>query len=187
MVKSYKHAGRDLCHSGLLEVRLRRPRRRRVIRRVLLYVNVIEFGPDVYGITRGARYYFGKSAPRLTPIEGAFLATIKPKPNAGPKLARKGRFKGWWHHRLIEVMGWLEEGGYITPLERARAFPYYPRFRGPVLSRRTEARRARKESARRLQLPTPPVNAVASRAPGTDSPRSASERLAAFVTKLRVP
>jgi hypothetical protein len=157
-----------------------------------LYVNVIEFGPDVYGITRGARYYFGKSAPRLTPIEGAFLATIKPKPNAGPKLARRGRFKGWWHHRLIEVMGWLEEGGYITPLERARAFPYYPRFRGPVLSRRTEARRAGKESARRLQLPTPPVDAVASRAPGTDSPgpdspRSASERLAAFVGKLRVP
>ena len=101
-----------------------------------LYVNVIEFGPDIYGISKGARFYFSKSPTRLKPIEGAFLATIKPKPVAGPKLARRGRFKGWWHHRLIEVMGWLEEGGYISPLERARAFPYYPQFRGPVLSSR---------------------------------------------------
>jgi len=104
-------------------------------RRILeLYVNVIEFGPDVYGIGRAAHYYFDSSVPELTPVEGAFLATIKPKPSAGPRLARQGRFRGWWHYRVIEVMGWLEEGGFISPIERARAFPFYPTFRGQVLT-----------------------------------------------------
>jgi len=104
-------------------------------RRILeLYVNVIEFGPDVYGLTSAARYYFSTSVPELTPVEGAFLATIKPKPSAGPGLARQGRFRGWWHYRVIEVMEWLEQGGFITPMQRARAFPYYPTFRGPVLT-----------------------------------------------------
>jgi len=100
-----------------------------------LYVNVIEFGPDVYGLRQAARYYFDKPVERLTPVEGAFLATIKPKPSAGPRLARQGRFRGWWHYRVIEVMGWLEDGGFITPLQRAESFPFYPTFRGRVLGR----------------------------------------------------
>ena len=118
-------------------------------RRLLeLYVNVIEFGPEIYGISSASRFYFDSQPSQLTPIEGAFIASIKPKPSEGPRLARRKRFKGWWHHRLIEVMGWLEEGGYITPLERARAFPYYPRFRGPVLSASARPKAATGKTAR---------------------------------------
>jgi monofunctional biosynthetic peptidoglycan transglycosylase len=48
-----------------------------------LYLNAVELGPMVYGIGHGARYYFGKPAPALTPRECAFLAAMLP----GPRLA----------------------------------------------------------------------------------------------------
>ncbi|MEO8840768.1 MAG: transglycosylase domain-containing protein [Kofleriaceae bacterium] len=45
-----------------------------------IYLNVIEFGPDLYGIGPAARYYFGKSPKDLTPVEAAFFSTILPNP-----------------------------------------------------------------------------------------------------------
>jgi hypothetical protein len=45
-----------------------------------IYLNVIEFGPDLYGIGPAARYYFGKSPKELNPVEAAFFSTILPNP-----------------------------------------------------------------------------------------------------------
>jgi monofunctional biosynthetic peptidoglycan transglycosylase len=44
------------------------------------YLNVVEFGQDLYGIGPAARYYFQKSASELTPAEGAYLAFLLPNP-----------------------------------------------------------------------------------------------------------
>ncbi len=45
-----------------------------------LYLNVIEFGPGIYGVTRAARHYFGKDPSELTPPEAAYLALMLPSP-----------------------------------------------------------------------------------------------------------
>ncbi|MCY1068545.1 transglycosylase domain-containing protein [Nannocystis sp. RBIL2] len=45
-----------------------------------LYLNVIEFGPGVYGITRAASHYFAKAPVDLTPPEAAYLALMLPSP-----------------------------------------------------------------------------------------------------------
>ena len=45
-----------------------------------LYLNVVEFGPMVYGIGHAAQYYFGKPPPALTVRECAFLASMLPGP-----------------------------------------------------------------------------------------------------------
>lgn len=45
-----------------------------------VYFNVIEFGPDVYGIGEAARFYFQKSPKNLSLNECLFLASIVPKP-----------------------------------------------------------------------------------------------------------
>jgi hypothetical protein len=45
-----------------------------------IYLNVIEFGPGVYGVTQGARHYFGKPPAELTPPEAAYLALMLPSP-----------------------------------------------------------------------------------------------------------
>lgn len=47
-----------------------------------VYFNVIEWGPDVYGIGEAASYYFGKSPSQLTLDECIFLASIIPRPKA---------------------------------------------------------------------------------------------------------
>lgn len=47
-----------------------------------LYLNVIEYGPGVYGVRNAADHYFGVSPDELGPAESAYLATILPNPKA---------------------------------------------------------------------------------------------------------
>jgi monofunctional glycosyltransferase len=52
-------------------------------RRILeLYLNVVEFGPAVYGVGPAARAYFGKSANDLSEEEAALLAASLPRPGS---------------------------------------------------------------------------------------------------------
>ncbi len=45
-----------------------------------LYLNVVEFGPDLYGIGPAARHYFKKSPMELDEVEAFYLASILPRP-----------------------------------------------------------------------------------------------------------
>lgn len=45
-----------------------------------LYVNVVEFGPGIYGIRQAAEYYFSTSPDRLTPAQSFFIASVLPAP-----------------------------------------------------------------------------------------------------------
>ena len=50
-------------------------------RRILeVYVNVIEWGPGLYGAEAAARRYFGASAADLSPQQAALLASVLPNP-----------------------------------------------------------------------------------------------------------
>ena len=48
-----------------------------------VYFNIIEWGPNVYGIGEAARYYFNKTPAQLTLGESIFLASIVPHPKTG--------------------------------------------------------------------------------------------------------
>jgi Transglycosylase len=45
-----------------------------------IYLNIIEFGPNIYGINEAARFYFNKQASKLTLIEIIILTYIIPRP-----------------------------------------------------------------------------------------------------------
>jgi monofunctional biosynthetic peptidoglycan transglycosylase len=45
-----------------------------------VYLNSAEFGKGVFGVEVASRRYFGKSAAKLTPQEGALLAAVLPAP-----------------------------------------------------------------------------------------------------------
>jgi monofunctional biosynthetic peptidoglycan transglycosylase len=50
-------------------------------RRILeLYLNVAEWGEEIFGIEAAARHYYGKSASELSPAESSRLAAVLPNP-----------------------------------------------------------------------------------------------------------
>ncbi|QQR91573.1 MAG: transglycosylase domain-containing protein [Myxococcales bacterium] len=61
-----------------------------------LYLNVIEFGPDIYGIKAAARHYFGRYPAELSPAESVFLSTILPNPKGYyPQYERESLSPRW--------------------------------------------------------------------------------------------
>lgn len=79
-------------------------------RRILeIYLNVVEFGPGIYGAEAAARHYYSKSARSLSTHQAAELAASLPNPkNWHPGSASRG-YK--WRVRMIErrmgKAGWL--------------------------------------------------------------------------------
>lgn len=98
-----------------------------------LYLNVIEFGPDIYGIKNAAFFYFNKLPKDLTPLEGAFLASLKVSPSKGGGFYSKGFPKDgkWWHKRLKYILKILAQSGYIAPHEILAAYDWTPTFYYP--------------------------------------------------------
>ncbi|HUK64316.1 MAG TPA: biosynthetic peptidoglycan transglycosylase [Dongiaceae bacterium] len=45
-----------------------------------IYLNIIEWGPDIHGADEAARFYFGRDAGDLTPDQALFLVTLVPSP-----------------------------------------------------------------------------------------------------------
>lgn len=56
-----------------------------------LYLNVIEYGSELYGIGTATHYYFGRDPEEMSPAESAFLACLLPAPRAYYRQYRRGR------------------------------------------------------------------------------------------------
>ena len=78
-----------------------------------LYLNVIEFGPGVFGVQAASRYYFGKNAASLTLEECVRLVAVIPRPlSMNPKSqSRWMKWKAGW------ILGKLLKYNYITKSE----------------------------------------------------------------------
>jgi hypothetical protein len=86
-----------------------------------LYLNVIEFGPAVYGITAAAEYYFGRTPAELSLAECLFLSSLLPAPlrysamrDAPGAAAPEG-----WMRNLRTLMQIAQKTGLITEPELA--------------------------------------------------------------------
>jgi len=81
-------------------------------RRILeLYLNVVEFGPGIYGAEAAARHYFDISAADLNPEQAARLAAALPRPSKWhPGVESRGYEKSVSRIlTLMEQCGWLEK------------------------------------------------------------------------------
>ena len=90
-----------------------------------LYLNVVEFGPGIWGIKDASDAWFLKSPDQLTAREAAFLASILPAPNM-------------WHRRI-------SESGRV-PISRVNGVLDRMRRRGSLT--KAQHRRARAETLR---------------------------------------
>lgn len=76
-----------------------------------LYLNVIEYGPGVYGIRAAAEHYFGVAPGDLSPAQSAYLATILPNPKAYHSHWEQGALPSSWANRLARFVRVLGERG----------------------------------------------------------------------------
>ncbi|MBX3220374.1 MAG: transglycosylase domain-containing protein [Labilithrix sp.] len=113
-----------------------------------LYLNVVEFGPDVYGITQAAEHYFGRKPEELHLAECFFLASLLPSPIRYGKLRDKGEVSETWMRHLTALMEIAAKNGKISAaeLEEGRKEPVVfmrpgdprPEPRKPVTSTRRD-------------------------------------------------
>jgi hypothetical protein len=84
-----------------------------------LYLNVIEFGPDVYGVTRAAEHYFGRKPEELNLPECFFLASLMPSPVRYGKQRDKGQVSEGWMKHLQALMEIAAKNGKVSRAELA--------------------------------------------------------------------
>ena len=82
-----------------------------------LYLNVIEFGPNVYGITKAADHYFGRKPEELTLSESMFLSTLLPSPIRFHHIYDHGQVPDAWMSHLHTLLGIAEKTHRISPRE----------------------------------------------------------------------
>ncbi len=97
-----------------------------------LYLNVIEYGPSVYGIRQASRYYFSREPSELSPAEATFLSTILPNPKAYHAFFEDNALSASWTERMraqlqrMQARGWYAQETAQYGLNELKAFRFYP-------------------------------------------------------------
>lgn len=84
-----------------------------------LYLNVVELGPELWGVQAACERYFLKSPQNLTPAEAAFLALLLPSPKDG--------YERWYlrdrppREAMRRVLENMARAGALTEAEAAAA------------------------------------------------------------------
>jgi hypothetical protein len=84
-----------------------------------LYLNVIEFGPSVYGITAAADHYFGRTPAELNLSECLFLSSLLPAPLRYGAMRENGEVSDGWMRTLRALMQIAHRNGRINDAELA--------------------------------------------------------------------
>lgn len=73
------------------------------------YLNVVEFGPKIYGVKAAADFYFKKAPAKLDVIESAFLAFLLPSPQKYSVSFYKKQLTPFARKRLSEIIDRLHQ------------------------------------------------------------------------------
>ncbi len=96
-----------------------------------LYLNIIEFGPGIYGIRKASEVYFGKHPAELDALEAVFVASLIPNPKRYYHQFERGEVTDGWRRHLRWIMRVMVDRGKLDEETFYRAAPYSPRFRDP--------------------------------------------------------
>lgn len=85
------------------------------------YLNIIYVGPNIYGVEKGAEYYFSKDAKDLSLEECAFLAGLNNAPNAYNPFRENEDNTERINKRTKVVLGKMKELNYINEADYKKA------------------------------------------------------------------
>jgi len=94
------------------------------------YLNVVEFGPNLFGIKAASLYYFQKSPSELHPLEAAYLAFLLPNPKMYSQSHRIGTLTPFARKQVSIILRRmssfkkLSPSGYQTAKANLAGFPW---------------------------------------------------------------
>lgn len=95
-----------------------------------IYFNVIEWGPDIYGIQAASRYYFRKDQKDLTIPEATFLAILVPSPRKFAEVFETGDLSRKKMSIMNFIIKKMSERALITLEEFDESLPAYVILKG---------------------------------------------------------
>ncbi|MBF5045884.1 glycosyl transferase [Aggregicoccus sp. 17bor-14] len=90
-------------------------------RELEIYLNIIEWGPGLYGLGEAAHHYFGKDPRTLNVKEVAFLATIIPNPVRYHVYCARGALTEVWERRVGDLLQKMHDAGDLSDAQLAEA------------------------------------------------------------------
>lgn len=81
------------------------------------YINLVEWGPGLYGIRQAAQTYFGKSPSDLSAKESAFLALLLPAPRKYFVYFKNKELTKWAGGRLDRILFVMHSMGFLADEE----------------------------------------------------------------------
>jgi len=81
-----------------------------------IYLNIIEWGPEVHGANEAARYYFDKDAGELSLDEALFLTVVVPSPSRWrSRVDARGVLRPWARAQMGYIARKMGEHGWLAP------------------------------------------------------------------------
>lgn len=78
------------------------------------YLNVVEFGPRLYGIEAAAQHYFGKAAKDLRPSQCVSLSVILPSPNTWNASLESHTYSPFFSKRYTVIARRMQVLGHVA-------------------------------------------------------------------------
>ncbi len=92
------------------------------------YLNVVQFGKDIYGVKKASQFYFKKSPANLDVVESAFLAMVLPSPQKYAQSYYRKDLTRFARRRITSIVEnmyqyhMISEEAYLTALARVDSF-----------------------------------------------------------------
>ncbi len=98
-----------------------------------IYLNAIEWGPDVFGADEAAQYYFAEDASQLSLAEALFLTIVVPSPTKWKwRFAPDGTLRPFARAQMRFIAGKMASKGWLDPARVPPADSLHVTLRGPA-------------------------------------------------------
>ncbi|MFN2312767.1 MAG: biosynthetic peptidoglycan transglycosylase [Spirochaetia bacterium] len=94
-----------------------------------LYLNIVEFGPEVFGIYEATQHYFEKTPNELDVTEAVWLASILPSPKRYHQQFEHGEVFAWWLERKEQYLASMVRRNRLSEEQYEEALDIKPDFR----------------------------------------------------------
>lgn len=110
--KTYIRKAREIVGAVLLDLVMSKEEQ------LTWYLNVVEFGPNIYGLKAASNYYFKKDIKKLSLPECASLVAVLRDPVKSHRGLKSGEMPAYLRKRQQNIISAISRGGIVNQLKR---------------------------------------------------------------------